>query len=252
MSIDWITVAAQIANFLVLVWLLKRFLYRPILDGIDARERQITERMEEAGHIRAQAEAAEAAHEAEIARLKAGRERVLAEVREEAEKERDHILSEARARLEREQAARDEARAEEAHRFAADLELRGTSALLALLRKALRDLSGETLEERIVARAAERLPAMTSDLADAAGTGREAIVTTRGALPDDLQEVLTDLIRQALPRADVAFRTDGDQSPGLNLRIGGVQLGWTADSYVSGLQAMLDDAQQKRGRADAA
>ena len=36
MSIDWITVAAQIVNFLVLVWLLKRFLYRPILNGIDA------------------------------------------------------------------------------------------------------------------------------------------------------------------------------------------------------------------------
>ena len=41
MTIDWITVAAQIANFLVLVWLLRRFLYRPILDGIDAREAEI-------------------------------------------------------------------------------------------------------------------------------------------------------------------------------------------------------------------
>ena len=48
MSIDWITVAAQIANFLVLVWLLKRFLYRPILDGIDAREGEISHRMQEA------------------------------------------------------------------------------------------------------------------------------------------------------------------------------------------------------------
>ena len=45
MSIDWVTVLAQIANFLVLLWLLKRFLYRPILDGIDAREAQISKRM---------------------------------------------------------------------------------------------------------------------------------------------------------------------------------------------------------------
>ena len=49
MSIDWITVIAQIANFLVLVWLLKRFLYRPILDGIDAREAEIARSMAEAG-----------------------------------------------------------------------------------------------------------------------------------------------------------------------------------------------------------
>jgi F-type H+-transporting ATPase subunit b len=252
MSIDWITVAAQIANFLVLVWLLKRFLYRPILDGIDAREQQITERMEEAGRIRVQAEEAEARHEAEIARLKAGREGVLAEVREEAEKERDEILSKARARLEREQAAREEARAGEARRFAADMELRGASALVALLRKALGDLSGETLEERIVARAAERLHAMAEDLAEAAGTGHQAIVTTHGPLPDDLQTQVSRQIQDVLPDIDVQFRIDPDQSPGLNLRVGGAQLGWTAGSYAAGLQAMLEETHKARGLVDAA
>ena len=41
MLIDWFTVGAQVVNFLILVWLLKRFLYRPILDAIDAREKRI-------------------------------------------------------------------------------------------------------------------------------------------------------------------------------------------------------------------
>ncbi len=57
MSIDWITVVAQLLNFLVLVWLLKRFLYRPILDGIDAREVEISTRMAEATEARKKAEA---------------------------------------------------------------------------------------------------------------------------------------------------------------------------------------------------
>jgi len=48
MSVDWVTVAAQIGNFLVLVWLLKRFLYKPILNGIDAREAEIATQMGEA------------------------------------------------------------------------------------------------------------------------------------------------------------------------------------------------------------
>ena len=39
MLIDWFTVGAQALNFLVLVWLLKRFLYKPILDAVDAREK---------------------------------------------------------------------------------------------------------------------------------------------------------------------------------------------------------------------
>ena len=41
MLIDWFTVIAQVINFLILVWLLKRFLYQPIVSAIDARERRI-------------------------------------------------------------------------------------------------------------------------------------------------------------------------------------------------------------------
>ena len=48
MLIDWFTVIAQIVNFLILVWLLQRFLYRPILDAIDAREKRIAAALTEA------------------------------------------------------------------------------------------------------------------------------------------------------------------------------------------------------------
>ena len=41
MRIDWFTVIAQVVNFLILMWLLKRFLYKPILNAIDAREQRI-------------------------------------------------------------------------------------------------------------------------------------------------------------------------------------------------------------------
>lgn len=37
----WFTIVAQAINFLILVWLLKRFLYKPILQAIDAREKGI-------------------------------------------------------------------------------------------------------------------------------------------------------------------------------------------------------------------
>ncbi|MCH9698254.1 MAG: F0F1 ATP synthase subunit B, partial [Gammaproteobacteria bacterium] len=46
MLIDWFTVSAQIINFLILVWLLKRFLYQPILNAIDAREQRIATQLE--------------------------------------------------------------------------------------------------------------------------------------------------------------------------------------------------------------
>jgi F-type H+-transporting ATPase subunit b len=48
MIIDWFTVIAQAINFLVLVWVMKRFLYKPILDAIDAREKRIALALAEA------------------------------------------------------------------------------------------------------------------------------------------------------------------------------------------------------------
>ena len=48
MLIDWFTVGAQALNFIILVWLMKRFLYKPILDAIDAREKQIAAELADA------------------------------------------------------------------------------------------------------------------------------------------------------------------------------------------------------------
>ena len=56
MLIDWFTVGAQAINFLVLVWLLKRFLYRPVLAAIDAREKKVTAKLVDATAREAQAQ----------------------------------------------------------------------------------------------------------------------------------------------------------------------------------------------------
>jgi len=56
MVIDWFTVGAQLLNFLVLVWLLMRYLYKPVLDAIDAREQRIAAELATAQKLQAQAQ----------------------------------------------------------------------------------------------------------------------------------------------------------------------------------------------------
>ncbi len=255
MSIDWITVAAQIVNFLVLVWLLKKFLYRPVLDGIDAREAEISERMGEAGRIRIAAQAKEAEHKAEIAALSATRAEILAKSRREAEAERDALLAETRDRLSKEQAKRDQGRIEEAQRYTAGLHESGAQALLALTRKALKDLADETLERRIVDHAATRLKTMADDLRKAAGDSRDAIALTRDPLPEEAQIRLRKEMDTVLPGFTLRFDVDPALSPGLNLRLGGAQIGWTVDSYLDGLDQVLQesiDRPVRKGLNDAA
>lgn len=241
MSVDWITVGAQIVNFLVLVWLLKRFLYRPILDGINAREVEIAARMNEAAEVRKTAETTEARYKAEIASLSASRAEMLDEARHAAEQERSALLAETRERLGRERAERDRQRAAEARQFTAELHRNGAAALLALTRKALSDLADQTLEQQIVAHAASRVRHMAGELTDAAGDSRQAIALTRDPLPKDMQAELRKGFAAALPGFTLKFDTDPELSPGVSLRLGGAQVAWTLDSYLDGLDAALEE-----------
>ena len=56
MLIDWFTVAAQALNFLILVWLMKRYLYQPILNAIASREQLISGELKDADTKKAEAQ----------------------------------------------------------------------------------------------------------------------------------------------------------------------------------------------------
>ena len=99
MQIDWFTVIAQIINFLILVALLKRFLYGPIIRAMDDRERRIASRLEEANRREQEAQEEIAAYRARREELEDAREDALARAREEAEKTRHELITSARAEI---------------------------------------------------------------------------------------------------------------------------------------------------------
>lgn len=241
MSIDWITVAAQIANFLVLVWLLKRFLYRPILDGIDAREAEISRRMAEAGLAQQQATAAEAQYRQQHADLLSSRDSQIAQALRESQTQRDKLLDEARARIEQEHQDWHLYLQREREKFAAHLQQAGAQTLLELTRKALRDLADESLEAAIVRHVGGHLGSLADELAKAAGDTTTATASTRETLPESAQQQLQADIKRLLPGMHLNFATDPQQAPGLVLRVGGAQVAWTVDSYTDELAGMLGD-----------
>ena len=55
MELDWSTFLLEIINFLILVWILKRFLYRPVLEVITRRREQVEKTLHEAHSLRAEA-----------------------------------------------------------------------------------------------------------------------------------------------------------------------------------------------------
>src|ERR1022692_4941940 len=96
MLIDWFTICAQALNFLILGWLMKPFLYLPILDAINAREKRIAAELTEADAKKAEAqkERDEFQHKnEEFDQLRAG---LLSKATEEVKAERQRLLDEAR------------------------------------------------------------------------------------------------------------------------------------------------------------
>ncbi|MCQ8130983.1 F0F1 ATP synthase subunit B family protein, partial [Methylomonas rivi] len=78
MQIDWLTVAAQWINFLILMWLLRRYLYQPILQAMDKRQQAIAARAAAAVSKTEQAEQLARDYRDKLAELEAHRDALMA------------------------------------------------------------------------------------------------------------------------------------------------------------------------------
>lgn len=239
MSIDWVTVLAQIANFLVLLWLLKRFLYRPILDGIDAREAEISKRIADAEQAQQDAKAAESQYVKQRAQLVSEQDALLEKAMQATEEKRDGLLADARSKLQEEHQDWRKHLDSERQAFNKRLQETGSDALLKLTRKALHDLADQSLEDAIVRHVGQQLQPIAAELVQAAAGSQQAKVTTRDALPAATQTLLEKEVQQWLPEVSLSFVTDEQQSPGLIMQVGGAQVAWTTDSYMDELAELL-------------
>lgn len=96
MQIDWWTLGLQTINFLVVVWLLSRFLYRPVRRIIEEREAADRKLSDEAEAKKKDAEKARLDYERKLDDLAETERQKEAELHKAMEAEREKILQEAR------------------------------------------------------------------------------------------------------------------------------------------------------------
>ncbi|MFA5663299.1 hypothetical protein [Castellaniella sp.] len=235
MSIDWVTVLAQLANFLVLVWLLRRFLYLPILNGIDAREAAIARRMAEAEAAHEKAMATGVQYEQALERTLAEQEATVAQALAATEHEREQIMADARRQLKQEQAGWGVHLERERQEFIQRLHQAAARTVFDMARKVLVDLADEPLEAAIARKAAQQIRPLVTELGATVAAGQQARVSTHQPLAPEARQRLDTDLQTVLPGVQLDYATDPEQSPGLILQMGGVQLAWTIDSYMDEL-----------------
>lgn len=247
MQIDWITVSAQIINFLVLVWLLKRFLYKPVIGAMERREQRIAERLDQAQQKKKDAEQREQQYREKTGELEQRRESLLEEAREEAEKERDKLLQDARDAAEEKRRKWMRQVEEEKRSFLDQLEQRAADAIQSVAARALGDLGSRELEEAMVSRLLEQLDSIERADAEAlAGEGGGVEVVSAGELESATRSRLTRAIHSHFGKElEVSYGTAPELLCGIAIRSGGRRLGWNLSDYLDALRESMDDMLDK-------
>lgn len=241
MEIDWFTFGAQVLNFLILVGLLRHFLYGPITAAVDRREQEIESRITEAESRRREAlEEAEALRE-ERRRLEEEREERRREVEREVRRLREGLLEEARDEALEARHRWQETLRRERESFLADLRERIAREAYRVLREAVAELADQELETRMAGRLLVRLdelpPAERAELVAAASEEGRVVVTSRFPLGEGVREELRDALEElGLPEVDVDWETGPEVGAGVEILAGDRKIGWSLESYLADLE----------------
>lgn len=244
MLIDPVTVIAQIVNFLILMALLKHFLYDRVLNAMDAREERIRSRLESAKEREQTAEKTLADYREQQRELEETRETELEKARQAAEERRNELIDQAREEVDRKRDQWRRALREDRAALLRDLRNTAGERVFAVCRKVLADLADADLQDQTVRRFLERLETKALDAA-------EGEVHVRAGF--DLRADHRDRLAEALGVSadDLEVTTDADLILGVEARIGDRKVAWSAGDYLSELEAAVRERLEKAaGSAD--
>lgn len=246
MLIDWFTVGAQALNFVVLVWLMKRFLYQPILQAIAAREQLIATQLATAAEQKAAATAERAEFVQKNQAFEAQRASLLEQACAEVEVERQRLLVAARQAADALSAKHQTALQLAASNLNQAIAQQVQQEVFAIAAKTLADLADSHLEERLVAvfiSQLQQLDAATRERLVAACTQGDEPVLLRSALalPAAQQAALqAALDAYCGERVNLQFVTDATLIAGLQLSCAGQCFAWSIADYLQALQQSVD------------
>ena len=231
MELDWTTFLLEVINFLILVWLLKRFLYQPVLAVIETRRQRISDELAQADRTQKDAQALKEQYEARLVDWEQEKRGVRDVLEQELVQERSQRIEQIEDELEQQRLkhkTRDQQQQAQ-WRSAAETEaLRlGSSFTSQLLKK----LSGPDLDQRLQQLFIDELAALpesTLEMLREEWQGGSVDINVSSAIPLDSerQQVIRQTLERKLGRAEGLWHFNLDESliAGLRISSGGWML----------------------------
>jgi F-type H+-transporting ATPase subunit b len=245
MLFDWFTLVAQLVNFLILVWLLKRFLYKPILNAIDEREKLIAAQLHEAEASKAEAARELVNYQQKNTLFDDQRQELFNNASSEVNTERQKLLEQTRKEVETLRLRLMETVRAEQQNMSSEIMRRTRTEVFAIARKTLADLASVNLEDQMASVFTSRINELKSDekellYAALKQPSGEISVRSTFELPLAQQSLIQSAIKNNFNRiAEIKFETVPHLVSGIELISNGYKVAWTIEDYLTSLEAHI-------------
>ncbi|MBF0223857.1 MAG: F0F1 ATP synthase subunit delta [Desulfobacterales bacterium] len=257
MLIDWFTIVAQVLNFLSLVWLMKRFLYKPILNAIDEREKRIATELSSADKKKAEAQKESDEFNHKNKKFDDQRAALFSKATEDALAERKRLFDEARKAADDLSAKRLETLRNDVSNLNQAISRRTVKEVFAIARKALKDLASTSLEERMGEVFTRRLREMDGQakesLVVALKTSSEpALVRSAFELSAAQCAAIQNAINETFSaEVNIRFETAPDLISGIELSTNGRKVVWSIADYLASIEKGIDELLKEKDKPEA-
>lgn len=250
MSIDWFTFFAQIINFLVLIFVLQRWLYKPITKAMQQRQDTIRDNLDSASQQKEKAQEEVERYQAKQQELETHRLELLAEAKLETEQTREHLLEEMHESVETERSQWQSMLQRQKDSFLREVSHRTMQQLQATVRRVLLDLSESDLETQMARVFLQKLQNLNeserSELVETLTVSTTDVIpltlVSTFELPTDIGEDISKILQTYFDNSsklELNYEIQSNLICGIELRGTGYKLAWSMDAYLDAITENL-------------
>lgn len=243
MSVNWFTVAAQIVNFLILVWLLKKFLYQPVLTAMNKRQQKIQDELEEAATLAKSAEKEKKQYLAlqEEARNRGKEE--LRRARRDANNLRKKLFQEVEAEAEVAHVRWQNELSQEKDLFLKQAGIQVAEQFQRLAQSAFRDLADTDFEENMISRFCALIAKhdTEADFFRQQQNPDKLQVFTAFPLTRSSQDAIKETLwRRLVGQPEICFQLKPTLIAGIRVSSNDHKMEWNVHQYINDFQNELE------------
>lgn len=243
MLIDWFTVFAQLINFLILIFLLHRVLYKPIVRTIRSRQEEIESNWQQARQEKHLAKEQISLYQEKQQKLERQREVMIAQAKQEAEQEYQKLIQQAKQEVKQKHLTWEKAIAQQQQNYYQELEQKLIEQVYDLTEQAFQELANASLEQQIIQTFIRRLqnlsqPERQSLAQHLQESEHGLVISSSFELSSAIRKQIIDCLhqQQIYQTGQVKFTQVPELICGIELQAQSYKIAWNLHNYLSSLQ----------------